>query len=584
MKKKIVLGMLLLSLCLAGNAFATETTWSGIEGDADDWVDGANWDNGVPVDNTFEVVISSGTAIPYYLPEGRGNLKIDDVGTDSDVLANTVTVSGTGTLKVDHEWGVAIGGWANSTGRLIQTGDSSVEIAASLGMAGGRGDDSRSSYGEYLMSGGSLTANKITIAGEGTGYMEVTGGSNVSALGPANGENASVILGYYPRRAGGNPMPEANGTLAVLGSGSTIEFDSFATCATNSDDKFVFGLDQRTLRYGFDAGGTSMIDVVGTTFDAWRAGSPTAYLKGTLDVVDLGDAAPGTYTVMRADKIAIDGLNINTPGPEWSVELVGTGVRGDGLVDELQVSYKSSSPIFNMVFTPANHAEDVATTVILEWTEPNDIVDPTYDVYLDPNMAKVIASNEAVRVSQGQSGLTCDPPGDMAIGTDYYWKVAVHGGDPDPLNCRVMHFTTITPKAICVSPLDEATNVAANTDLSWMAGAGAGLLSHNVYFSDAAETIRDGAPYDTADTAVSVLDAAINGGDLDWNTTYYWAVDEVYNSGTVAGDVWTFDVGSPVCSEPLPGDANGNCILDLEDIALIAQRWLDCTLANGTCP
>ena len=330
LNKMIPAVMCVSLLCLAGNAFAVETTWSGIVGDADDWVDGANWDNGVPVDNTFEVVIDSGTAIPHYLPDGHGNIIIGNVGTASSVLANTVTVSGAGTLKVDHEWGVNIGVWASDTGRLIQTGGS-VEIAANLGMGGGAGSASNTAYGEYLMSGGSLTANKITMAGEGNGYMEIGGGSNVSVPGPANGETASMLLGYYR---------QANSTLAILGSGSTIVVDSFSTMSNNSDDKDFTDLNQRTLRFGFDAGGTSMIDVVGDTFSAWRVGGVNAYLKGTLDLVDLGDAVPGTYTVMKADSIGLGPLQLagGVDTELWSYELVGTGVRDDGQFDELQVT------------------------------------------------------------------------------------------------------------------------------------------------------------------------------------------------------------------------------------------------------
>ena len=336
LNKMIPAVMCVSLLCLAGNAFAVETTWSGIVGDADDWVDGANWDNGVPVDNTFEVVIDSGTAIPHYLPDGHGNIIIGNVGTASSVLANTVTVSGAGTLKVDHEWGVNIGVWASDTGRLIQTGGS-VEIAANLGMGGGAGSASNTAYGEYLMSGGSLTANKITMAGEGNGYMEIGGGSNVSVPGPANGETASMLLGYYR---------QANSTLAILGSGSTIVVDSFSTMSNNSDDKDFTDLNQRTLRFGFDAGGTSMIDVVGDTFSAWRVGGVNAYLKGTLDLVDLGDAVPGTYTVMRADSIGLGPLQLagSVDTEMWSYELVGTGVRDDGELDELVVTYGTELP------------------------------------------------------------------------------------------------------------------------------------------------------------------------------------------------------------------------------------------------
>jgi len=59
MKKKIVLGMLVLSVCLLGNASAGTVTWTG-GGDGINWSDAANWDPAVP-SISDDVVINSGT-------------------------------------------------------------------------------------------------------------------------------------------------------------------------------------------------------------------------------------------------------------------------------------------------------------------------------------------------------------------------------------------------------------------------------------------------------------------------------------------------------------------------------------------
>jgi len=32
------------------------------------------------------------------------------------------------------------------------------------------------------------------------------------------------------------------------------------------------------------------------------------------------------------------------------------------------------------------------------------------------------------------------------------------------------------------------------------------------------------------------------------------------------------------CTEDIPGDLDGNCILDFRDFSMMALRWLDCTL------
>jgi hypothetical protein len=63
--------------------------------------------------------------------------------------------------------------------------------------------------------------------------------------------------------------------------------------------------------------------------------------------------------------------------------------------------------------------------------------------------------------------------------------------------------------------------------------------------------------------------------------------------------VWEDDIGTAVniytailtgpevanCSSPLPGDANGDCVVSLDDFALMAQSWLVCNLDDATaCP
>ena len=63
--------------------------------------------------------------------------------------------------------------------------------------------------------------------------------------------------------------------------------------------------------------------------------------------------------------------------------------------------------------------------------------------------------------------------------------------------------------------------------------------------------------------------------------------------------VWEDDLGSEIniyaalldgpeiadCPERLPGDANGDCIVNLQDFLLVAQNWLTCNLDQpGACP
>ena len=73
--------------------------------------------------------------------------------------------------------------------------------------------------------------------------------------------------------------------------------------------------------------------------------------------------------------------------------------------------------------------------------------------------------------------------------------------------------------------------------------------------------------------------------DLDWNTEYFWRIDEIFAVGDpVVGDVWSFTPGTPVCEYVLEGDVDNNCVVNLEDFAAMAGSWLICNLTNGDCP
>jgi hypothetical protein len=101
----------------------------------------------------------------------------------------------------------------------------------------------------------------------------------------------------------------------------------------------------------------------------------------------------------------------------------------------------------------------------------------------------------------------------------------VNGTAPDP------------NKASNPDPFNGATNVGVTTDLSWTAGAGA--TSHDVYFGTDSNAHNN--PKHTVDT--NSYDPP---GDLEIDTTYYWAVDSNANGTIYPGDDWNFTTLIPV--------------------------------------
>jgi hypothetical protein len=77
-------------------------------------------------------------------------------------------------------------------------------------------------------------------------------------------------------------------------------------------------------------------------------------------------------------------------------------------------------------------------------------------------------------------------------------------------------------------PPDEATDVGIIDDLSWTADPNA--TSHDVYFG------TSNPPSFVQNQTATTYDP----GTMDYNTTYYWRIDEVGPGGTTTGVIWSF--------------------------------------------
>lgn len=108
-------------------------------------------------------------------------------------------------------------------------------------------------------------------------------------------------------------------------------------------------------------------------------------------------------------------------------------------------------------------------------------------------------------------------------------------------------------------PVDGATNIGTEQDLSWTAGAGAD--SHDVYFGT---TPTPGAPEFRGNQPGTTFEP----GSLIFGQTYYWRIDEVNEAGTTAGIVWVFTVGIGPVPEAMHGALRIDPLLD-GDVELI---------------
>ena len=218
--------------------------------------------------------------------------------------------------------------------------------------------------------------------------------------------------------------------------------------------------------------------------------------------------------------------------------------------------------------SPAEGENNVAIDTSLSWDGGVNAV--THNVYLGTSYDEngVIAIDSA----EGISGTTFDPFVDLDLNTTYYWQVNEVNGTGAVTKGNIWSFVTVPPKAYDPIPADEAVEVDPAVVLEWTAGAG-GTYTHNVYFGTdplAMELVSESQ----VDTVLDPLGI----DDLAWNTKYYWAVDELENGSVYEGDLWSFTTINPVCETPLAGDIDGDCMVTLSDLAIMASDWLKCNL------
>ncbi len=89
-------------------------------------------------------------------------------------------------------------------------------------------------------------------------------------------------------------------------------------------------------------------------------------------------------------------------------------------------------------------------------------------------------------------------------------------------------------------PCDSATNVSVSIDLSWTAGIDAN--SHDLYLGTSYSSVADANNSSSEFMGNLSVTSYSPANDLDYNTTYYWAVDELDTNDVVIayGDIWSF--------------------------------------------
>jgi len=173
---------------------------------------------------------------------------------------------------------------------------------------------------------------------------------------------------------------------------------------------------------------------------------------------------------------------------------------------------------------PANGAEQVYREKQLSWTE--GFGSKLHTVYFGDNFDDVNNATGGLP----QADTTYDP-GPLELAKTYYWRV----DEFDIINTykgNVWSFTTEGAVA-ALDPVNGAVDVTQTPVLTWAPGLGA---THEVYFGTDAASLE-------LKSSGNLGSESYEPGQLEWNTTYYWRVDEANNANADSpwtGPLWSF--------------------------------------------
>jgi len=236
------------------------------------------------------------------------------------------------------------------------------------------------------------------------------------------------------------------------------------------------------------------------------------------------------------------------------------------------------------------------TTSQLCWSPPEIEADGdpitgdiTYNVYFgtDPNFVLEYPYGLSPLGTETSETCVAVAPGTFETNNVYYWAVTSHTDGGDILGL-LWPLATAKTNASSPSPADGEPGAPRNAILSWTSGEDelGGLPdSHKLYMDPNATYVTERNCGKVAVCVTLPAGTTTYDPDLEWGVTYYWVVDEDYGGGVIEdGDVWSFTVDPELECGPLPGDVTADCLVNLDDFAVLAFDWLNCLIINDSCP
>ena len=270
-----------------------------------------------------------------------------------------------------------------------------------------------------------------------------------------------------------------------------------------------------------------------------------------------------------------------------------------GFIDNIRVDCVWASGAWGP--KPADEAENVVRSTVLSWIPGLWAADTNgHDVYFGTNFNDVNDANTTaynpnnVYMGRQDANDFNDFVPSLELAKTYYWRVdEVNGAyvgtePPTPAHGRwkgpVWSFSTNDGKAFDPSPANGRDRVFRDVPLevvlSWTAGIDAS--SHDVYFGTSSDEVSDAntatAVIYRGNQALSNVNCAVPGAEVELGQTYYWRVDEVNASGIVEwpGRVWMFTINDYLIVDDFDSYVSDEAIK-----AVWKDYWADTASKNG---
>jgi len=564
-KQFLLLTSFVLVLSLAANTLALDLIWDNDDGTGDSlWNTATNWTIDKTTDNK--------------VPEANDAVIIDDLFTDA------------------------------ANGPIIQIGIDAVCDTLAMGQS-----DSPSVEAVLKMTGGTLTTGDWVSIGDdefGDYRFDLSDG-NVTiggrfALGYARDANATFnMYGGYLSTAGdlflgvesmgtSNPIVNINGGNVVIAEDIELAEYAGASGTINISGGTVEVGDN--IYVGWEQTGPATLNMTGgqlsSASDMYIGGGDDDGILGADSYVNLDGGTltvpwfskyPNTTLNISGGTFIVDGDYINVANgwiwdpcaEDWEGTLASPGVvnvygtHNYGIIDDanypaelgkraiLLMDYDVANPGKTTVTAgavdadlawnekPSNGSAWQPPVITLSWSP--GLSATAHDVYFGTNYSDVEnGTGDTYKYRYAIDANSYSPDGSLVLDTTYYWRIdEVNASGLPEWKGLVWNFKVAPGAAVEPYPEDEATDVPLLTILSWKPGPEA--YTHQLYFSTDFDEVNDRSISYESPPANSY-----NPGELEFDTTYYWAVDEVNMAADVTtwyGDVWQFTTASFVSVE-----------------------------------